>query len=73
MRSVVHRDLAHVVLAHLSEQCNDHGIAQQTTADALRRTRYRGALSVALQHSVVGPFFPRAGRGQPEAQFTLGL
>jgi phosphoribosyl 1,2-cyclic phosphodiesterase len=73
VRSVVHRDLAHVVLAHLSENCNDHGLAQQTTADALRRTRYRGGLSVALQHSVVGPFLPRAGRGAPEAQYALGL
>ena len=72
-RDVVHRDLAHVVLAHLSEKCNDHGLAQQTTADALRRTRYRGALSVALQHSVVGPFLPRAGRGAPEAQYSLGF
>ena len=73
VRSVVHRDLAHVVLAHLSAHCNDHGLALQTTADALRRTRYRGALSVAMQHDVSGPFFPRAGRGAPEAQFPLGL
>ena len=29
-RDVVHRDLAHVVLAHLSENCNDHGIAHRT-------------------------------------------
>ena len=72
-RSVVHRDLAHVVLAHLSEKCNDHGLAHQTTADALRRTRYRGALSVAMQHDVVGPFLPRAGRGAPEAQYSLAL
>ena len=73
VRGAVHRDLAHVVLAHLSERCNDHGIAHQTTADALRRTRYRGGLSVAMQHAVVGPFRPRAGRGEPEAQFALAL
>lgn len=73
VRTGVHRDLAHVVLAHLSEHCNDHGVAHQTTADALRRTRYRGALSVAMQHHVVGPFLPRAGRGAPEAQYALGL
>lgn len=73
VRGAVHKDLAHVVLAHLSERCNDHGLAHQTTADALRRTRYRGALSVAMQHDVVGPFLPRAGRGEPEAQFSLGL
>jgi phosphoribosyl 1,2-cyclic phosphodiesterase len=73
VRGAVHRDLAHVVLAHLSAHCNDHGIAHQTTADALRRTRYRGALSVAMQHDVVGPFLPRAGRAEPEAQYALAL
>lgn len=72
-RDLVHRDLAHVVLAHLSEKCNDHGIARAATADALRRTRFRGTLSVALQHGVVGPFLPRAGRAEPEAQYSLGL
>jgi len=72
-RDVVHRDLAHVVLAHLSEKCNDHGVARAATADALRRTRFRGTLSVALQHGVVGPFLPRAGRAEPEAQYSLGL
>jgi phosphoribosyl 1,2-cyclic phosphodiesterase len=72
-RDVVHRDLAHVVLAHLSEKCNDHGLAHRSVASALRRTRFRGALSVAMQHHVVGPFLPRAGRGEPEAQYALAL
>ena len=72
-RDLVHRDLAHVVLAHLSEKCNDHGIARGATADALRRTRFRGTVSVALQHGVVGPFLPRAGRAEPDTQYSLGL
>ena len=72
-RDLVHRDLAHVILAHLSEKCNDHGIAHATTADALRRTQFRGTLSVAMQHGVVGPYRPRAGRAEPEAQYALGL
>jgi hypothetical protein len=69
----VHRDLAHVVLAHLSQACNDHRIARRAMADSLRRTRFRGALSVAMQHAVVGPFLPRAGRAEPEAQYVLAL
>jgi phosphoribosyl 1,2-cyclic phosphodiesterase len=73
VRDVVHGNLAHVVLAHLSERCNDHGVAHAATADALRRTRFRGRLSVAMQHDVVGPFFPRAARAEPEAQYTLAL
>ena len=72
-RDVVHRDLAHVVLAHLSEQCNNHGLAHRTTTDQLRRTRFRGVLSVAVQHGVVGPFLPRAGRSAPEPQYVLAL
>jgi phosphoribosyl 1,2-cyclic phosphodiesterase len=72
-RDIVHRDLAHVILAHLSEKCNDHGIAHRTTADQLRRTRFRGTLNVAMQHGVVGPFLPRAERGEPAAQYTLRL
>ena len=73
VRDVMHVNLAHVVLAHLSENCNDHGLAHTTTADSLRRTRFRGRLSVAMQHDVVGPFLPRASRVEAEAQFTLGL
>ena len=72
-RDVVHANLAHVVLAHLSEQCNDHGIAHRCMADALRRTRFRGTTSVALQHGVVGPFLPRATRAAQGAQFALAL
>lgn len=73
VRDVVHRDLTHVVLAHLSERCNDHGIAHRAAAASLRRTRFRGALSVAMQHGVVGPFLPRAGRLEPEPQYSLAL
>jgi len=73
VRDVVHANLAHVVLAHLSENCNDHGLAHTATAESLRRTRFRGRLSVAMQHGVVGPFLPRASRVEAEAQFTLGL
>jgi hypothetical protein len=73
VRDVVQANLAHVVLAHLSENCNDHGIAHTTTADALRRTRFRGRLSVAMQHDVVGPFVPKASRAEAEAQYALAL
>lgn len=73
-RDLVHRDLAHVILAHLSEKCNDHGVAHAATADALRPTRFRGTLSVAMQHGVVGPFLPRAGRGEERPrQYQLEL
>ena len=72
-RDMVHGNLAHVVLAHLSETCNDHGLAHRASAEQLRRTRFRGTLSVAMQHAVVGPFLPRAGRAAPEAQLVLAF
>jgi phosphoribosyl 1,2-cyclic phosphodiesterase len=70
-REVAHRDLRQIVLAHLSEKCNDHGLAHRAASDALRQARFRGGLSVAMQHSVVGPFLPKGGRGVPEAQYSL--
>lgn len=73
VRDVVHANLAHVVLAHLSENCNDHGVAHSTATSALRRTRYRGQLSVAMQHDVVGPFLPRSARAEAATQYTLLL
>ena len=73
VRDVVNANLAHVVLAHLSENCNDRHLAHTTTADVLRRTRFRGRLSVATQQDVVGPFLPRASRAAAEAQYTLAL
>ena len=72
-REVVHHHLAHVVLAHLSEQCNDHGIAHRCMTEALGRTSFRGTTSVAMQHGVVGPFHPRATRTEAPAQFALAL
>jgi phosphoribosyl 1,2-cyclic phosphodiesterase len=72
-RDSVNRNLAHVVLAHLSENCNDHGLAHRVMTDALRKTRFRGTTSVAMQHGVVGPFLPRAERTEPERQYLLAL
>ena len=72
-RDVVHPNLAHVVLAHLSERCNDHGIARRNMTDALARTRFRGVTTVAMQHGAIGPFVPRASRVQAPEQFALAL
>jgi Metal-dependent hydrolases of the beta-lactamase superfamily I len=72
-RDVVHPNLAHVVLAHLSERCNDHGVAHTCMTGALARTRFRGVTTVALQHGAVGPFLPRASRVQAPEQFALAL
>lgn len=70
-RHAVNRNLAHVVLAHLSENCNDHGIAVNTVRGALGRSSYRGQVTPAMQHAPTGPFLPRASRVAAAAQLSL--
>jgi phosphoribosyl 1,2-cyclic phosphodiesterase len=46
---LLHPELAAVVLAHLSQECNDPALAEGAVSDALRRKRYEGPLYVAAQ------------------------
>jgi phosphoribosyl 1,2-cyclic phosphodiesterase len=50
-----HAGLGHVVLAHLSEHCNDARLAADVVGAALARLRYRGTLAVAPQHEPLAP------------------
>jgi phosphoribosyl 1,2-cyclic phosphodiesterase len=66
--------LRHVVLAHLSESCNAPDTAAVGVRQALASTRFRGAVTPAVQDAVVGPFVASAGRPVVRAhQLTLGL
>ena len=71
MRESVSRTLNHVVLAHLSERCNDHGIARQAVNAGLAQGGYRGSLTTAAQHAPVGPFAPKAARAPEPVQYAL--
>ena len=64
-RECANSNLRHVVLAHLSESCNDAGVAEREVSLALQGTRFRGRVHVAAQHAVVGPFTPRLTRCAP--------
>ncbi len=46
---LLHPELAAVVLAHLSQECNDPALAEEAVGEALRRKRYDGPLYVAVQ------------------------
>ena len=70
-RSVVTRDLHHLVLAHLSEKCNTPRLALTSMRGALARTRFRGTLTAAKQDSVVGPFVPGGARAEKPTQYSL--
>lgn len=73
-RDAAHANMNHVVLAHLSESCNDHGLAASAVAAKLAGTRFRGKVSVAPQHSTAGPFLPRLSRCVAVSeQLALGL
>ena len=63
-----HRGLRQVVLAHLSQICNDPAVATAAVRTALQRTVFRGRVVPAHQDYVVGPFTGGAGQ-----QLSLGL
>lgn len=70
----VHPGLKHIVLAHLSENCNEPKLALKTVGDALRRTRFRGRLTASAQHVAAGPFTVGADEAsRVTAQLGLGL
>ena len=54
-RELLHPALVSVVLAHLSESCNDSGLARDVLTKALERARYKGRLAVAPQDIPLDP------------------
>lgn len=73
-RQVAAPGLRHVVLAHLSESCNEPRLAAAEVGGALARTRFRGAITPALQDVVAGPFAAgNARRARAAEQLSLLL
>jgi len=70
-RHCVNRNLAHVVLAHLSENCNDPAVAVGTAQNTLKRTSFKGQVHAAAQRGPVGPFLPKGARTAAAAQLSL--
>ncbi len=70
MTEVAHRGLQQLVLAHLSETNNTPRVAVESMQAAVRRTRWRGKLTAAPQHGVVGPFGDASAVG---SQLSLAL
>jgi phosphoribosyl 1,2-cyclic phosphodiesterase len=54
-RELHHPGLVAIALAHLSEHCNDAGLALDVVARALDRLSYRGRLQVAEQDRPLDP------------------
>ena len=58
-RELHHSGLRHIVLAHLSEHCNNGELAAHAVGTALARLRYRGTLTVAPQEAPMEPVVVR--------------
>jgi phosphoribosyl 1,2-cyclic phosphodiesterase len=70
-KEMVHRDLKHVVLAHLSEENNTPTLAMTSMRGALVRTRFKGTITAAKQDAVVGPFTPSSAKADKPVQYSL--
>jgi phosphoribosyl 1,2-cyclic phosphodiesterase len=72
VRSIAHRALKHVVLAHLSENCNTPALALANMREGIMKGKFVGRVTAAQQDGIVGPFEPGARR--PAAvQLDFGL
>ncbi len=65
------RQVNHLVLAHLSENCNTPDVALDSMRRALERTSFRGTITAAKQDDIVGPFSPRPDRAGDPLQYSL--
>src|SRR5687768_6735468 len=54
-RDLHHRALGAIVLAHISNSCNDRGLARAVVEQTLDRIRFKGALVVARQDQPLEP------------------
>ncbi|MGI8499133.1 MAG: MBL fold metallo-hydrolase [Gemmatimonadaceae bacterium] len=72
-RGCAHRALSHIVLAHLSDRCNQPGLAAAAVGAALAITPFRGGLHASAQEIPIGPFRALALRETRAAQLSLGL
>jgi phosphoribosyl 1,2-cyclic phosphodiesterase len=72
-RAALGKSVRHLVLAHLSENCNTPAVAMDSMREALKGSRFRGSLTPAKQDAVVGPILPSAARAEAPMQYALGL
>ncbi len=73
VRRCAHRNLSHVVLAHLSQKNNTPRIATETVRAALEGTDFAGEVTAASQGRITGPFLPKGNPDRGPMQLRLGL
>jgi phosphoribosyl 1,2-cyclic phosphodiesterase len=72
-RACAHKDLSHIVLAHLSQKNNTPRIATATVRAALEGTDFAGDVTAASQSRVTGPFAPKRLAHRLPVQLQLGI
>jgi phosphoribosyl 1,2-cyclic phosphodiesterase len=70
-RDIATRRLNHLVLAHLSQECNTESVAMSAMRTALGKSRFAGTITAAKQDSVVGPFMPGKMKAEQPVQYSL--
>lgn len=70
-RESASKQLAHLVLAHLSEANNSPSMALGTVRRGLRGTTFRGKLSFATQEGVHGPITPKGSKTDSADQYSM--
>ncbi len=68
-----HRGLAHIVLAHLSETNNTPRVANDAMERALKRTCFRGRITLGAQNSPSQTMSATSARDFASSQLSLGL
>lgn len=72
-REIHHEGLAAIVLAHISESCNDRGLAKAVMQEMLERIKFRGELIVAQQDNPLEPLDVLALRRRVGGAVQLSL
>ena len=70
-RRAMTKSVNHLVLAHLSENCNTPRVALSAMRAALAGSRFRGSLTAARQDAAIGPFVPGGSRAEAPMQYEL--
>ncbi|HVX39060.1 MAG TPA: MBL fold metallo-hydrolase [Gemmatimonadaceae bacterium] len=70
-RETVTPGLQHLVLAHLSENCNTPEVALANMRGAVKRTAFTGTVTAAKQDYVVGPFVLGGRKRDAPIQYSL--
>lgn len=57
LSKILHSELKHIYLAHLSQECNHHQLALKTAEEKIKLSGYQVDVSIAYQETISKPIF----------------